>query len=338
MKCRSRWEHIIPLMLSLVLALLGPQILGPQILGAHALAQAFSPNSIRIVVPSAPSTPPDIISRVVAQQLVTDKDWNVIVENKPGAVMTIAGTEVLRQPADGSSIYAMSLPVSAAPAFVPDMPFNLGRDFAPLIKVAVSYNVLVVNPSLPVYSVSDLVALLKSKPDKLTFSSGGYGTPAHLIGELFQQRTGTHAIHVPYQQFPQAIGHLISGPNQYMFVAMLPVIDLIKAGKLRALAVTAPKRVASLADVPSIAEEGYPDLVVEDWTGFDVKAGTPSDVVNTLNTAINTALTKPNVRAALGNLGAVPAGGTPDAFGDFVKSEMSHWAQVVKDSGIKIQQ
>jgi tripartite-type tricarboxylate transporter receptor subunit TctC len=245
---------------------------------------------------------------------------------------------VLRQPADGSSIYAMSLPVSAAPAFVPDMPFNLSHDFMPLIKVAVSYNVLVVNPSLPVYSVSDLVALLKSKPDRLTFSSGGYGTPAHLIGELFEQRTGTHAIHVPYQQFPQAIGDLISGTNQFMFVAMLPVVDLIKSGKLRALAVTAPKRVPTLADVPSIAEEGYPDLVVEDWTGFDVKAGTPSDVVNTLNTAINTALTKPNVRAALGNLGAVPAGGTPDAFGDFVKSEMSHWAQVVKDSGIKIQQ
>jgi len=325
---RLRWEHLVPLMLLLILFCLAP----------YVLAQAFSPGTIRIVVPSAPSTPPDIISRVIAQQLATDKDWNVVVENKPGAVMTIAGTEVLRQPADGSSIYAMSLPVSAAPAFVPDMPFNLSHDFMPLIKVAVSYNVLVVNPNLPVYSVSDLVALLKSKPDRLTFSSGGYGTPAHLIGELFEQRTGTHAIHVPYQQFPQAIGDLISGTNQFMFVAMLPVVDLIKSGKLRALAVTAPKRVPTLADVPSIAEEGYPDLVVEDWTGFDVKAGTPSDVVNTLNTAINTALTKPNVRAALGNLGAVPAGGTPDAFGDFVKSEMSHWAQVVKDSGIKIQQ
>ena len=325
---RLRWEHLVPLMLLLILFCSAP----------YVLAQAFSPGTIRIVVPSAPSTPPDIISRVIAQQLATDKDWNVVVENKPGAVMTIAGTEVLRQPADGSSIYAMSLPVSAAPAFVPDMPFNLSHDFMPLIKVAVSYNVLVVNPNLPVYSVSDLVALLKSKPDRLTFSSGGYGTPAHLIGELFEQRTGTHAIHVPYQQFPQAIGDLISGTNQFMFVAMLPVVDLIKSGKLRALAVTAPKRVPTLADVPSIAEEGYPDLVVEDWTGFDVKAGTPSDVVNTLNTAINTALTKPNVRAALGNLGAVPAGGTPDAFGDFVKSEMSHWAGVVKDSGMKIQQ
>jgi tripartite-type tricarboxylate transporter receptor subunit TctC len=305
---------------------------------APVVAQTFAPGTIRIVVPSAPSTPPDIISRVIAQQLVSDKDWNVVVENKPGAVMTIAGTEVLRQPADGTSIYALSLPVAAAPAFVPDMPFNLSRDFAPLIKVAVSYNVLVVNPGLPVYSVSDLVALLKSKPDKLTFSSGGYGTPAHLIGELFEQRTGTHAVHVPYQQFPQAIGDLISGTNQFMFVTMLPVIDLIKSGKLRALAVTAPKRVATLADVPSIAEAGYPDLVVEDWTGFDVKAGTPGGAVGTLNAAVNTALTKPNVLAALGNLGAVPAGGTPDAFGDFVKSEMSHWAQVVKDAGIKIQQ
>jgi tripartite-type tricarboxylate transporter receptor subunit TctC len=325
---RTRWESFVPLILLFPLLLLIPQV----------VAQAFSPNTIRIVVPTTPSTPPDIISRVIAQQLVSDKDWNVVVENKPGAVMTIAGSDVLRQPADGTSIYALSLPVSAAPAFVPDMPFNLSHDFAPLIKVAVSYNVLVVNPSLPVQSVSDLVALLKSKPDQLTFSSGGYGTPAHLIGELFEQRTGTHAIHVPYQQFPQAIGDLISGTNQFMFVAMLPVIDLVKAGKLRALAVTAPKRVPTLADVPSIVEEGYPDLVVEDWTGFDVKAGTPDDAVAALNSAINVALTKPNVRTALANLGATPAGGTPDAFGEFVKSQMSHWAQVVKESGLKIQQ
>jgi tripartite-type tricarboxylate transporter receptor subunit TctC len=324
----TRWESVIPLMLLIMLLVLAPQV----------LAQAFSPATIRIIVPSTPSTPPDIISRVVAQQLAADKDWNVVVENKPGAVMTIAGTEVLRQPADGSSIYAMSLPVSAAPAFVPDMPFNLSRDFAPLIKVAVSYNVLVVNPNLPVHSVSDLVALLKSKPNQLTFSSGGYGTPAHLIGELFEQRTGTHAIHVPYQQFPQAIGDLIGGTNQFMFVAMLPVVDLVKSGKLRALAVTAPKRVPTLADVPSIVEEGYPDLVVEDWTGFAVKAGTPSDTIGALNSAINMALTKPNVRSALANLGAAPIGGTPDAFGEFVKSEMTHWAQVVKDSGLKIQQ
>jgi tripartite-type tricarboxylate transporter receptor subunit TctC len=303
-----------------------------------ALGQSFPSNVIRIVVPFSASTPPDILARIVATALSEGEGWNVIVENKPGAVMTIAGSEVLRQPADGSSIYALSLPVSAAPAFVPDMPFDLGRDFTPLIKVAVSYNVLVVNPSLPVYSVSDLVALLKSKPDKLTFSSGGYGTPAHLIGQLFELRTGTHAIHVPYQQFPQAIGDLLSGTNQFMFVAMLPVVDLIKSGKLRALAVTAPKRVPTLADVPSIVEEGYPDLVVEDWTGFAVKSGTPDTTVNTLNAAINVALTKPNVRAALANLGAVPAGGTPDSFGEFVKSEMSHWAQVVKDSGIKMQQ
>lgn len=325
---RTRWESFVPLIPLLALLLLVP----------HVVAQAFSPSTIRIVVPTTPSTPPDIISRVIAQQLATDKDWNVVVENKPGAVMTIAGSDVLRQPADGTSIYALSLPVSAAPAFVPDMPFNLSRDFAPLIKIAVSYNVLVVNPNLPVHSVSDLVALLKSKPDQLTFSSGGYGTPAHLIGELFEQRTGTHAIHVPYQQFPQAIGDLISGTNQFMFVTMLPVIDLVKTGKLRAIAVTAPKRVATLPDVPSIVEEGYPDLVVEDWTGFDVKAGTPSDAVSDLNAAINVALTKPNVRTALANLGATPVGGTPDAFGAFVKSEMSHWAQVVKESGLKIQQ
>src|SRR5262249_8462663 len=145
---------------------------------------------------------------------------------------------------------------------------DLSKDFAPVIKISTSYNVLVVHPSLPAHSVSELVELLKRKPDKLTFSSGGFGTPAHLIGEMFKLRTGVRATHVPYQQFPQAIGDLISGTNQYMFVTSLPVIDLIKTGKLRALAVTGPKRLAVLPAVPTIVEQGFPDLVVEDWVGF----------------------------------------------------------------------
>jgi tripartite-type tricarboxylate transporter receptor subunit TctC len=153
---------------------------------SEAEAQAFPSNPIRVVVPTAPSTPPDIISRVIATELSNSEGWKVIVENRPGAVMTIAGTDVLRQPADGTSIYAMSVPVTAAPAFLQNMPFQLDQDFAPVIKVATSYNVLVVTPSLAAKSVSELVNLIRSQPDKFTFSSGGFGTPAHLIGEMFE--------------------------------------------------------------------------------------------------------------------------------------------------------
>ena len=303
---------------------------------SDAQSQAFPSGPIRIFVPTAPSTPPDIISRVIANEMAKSEGWKVVVENHPGAVMTIAGSEVLKRPADGMSIFAMSVPVTAAPAFLPNMPFQLAKDFAPVIKVATSYNVLVVHPSVAANSVAELVDLIKRNPDKLTFSSGGFGTPAHLIGELFKLRTGVRATHVPYQQFPQAIGDLISGTNQFMFVTSLPVVDLIASGKLRALAVTAPKRIPILENVPTIVEQGFPELVVEDWVGFAVKTGTPDDIVIRLNAAINRALAKPSVREAFAKLGAEPAGGTAVAYGELVNAQLVRWAKVVNDSGMKM--
>jgi tripartite-type tricarboxylate transporter receptor subunit TctC len=300
--------------------------------------EPFPSKVITIVVPTAPATPPDIISRVIATELAESEGWRVVVENKPGAVLTLGGAEVLKHPADGHTIYAMALPVSAAPSFLPNMSFKLESDFASVVKISTSYNVLVVNPSVQAKSVAELVSLLKSQPDKLTFSSGGFGTPAHLIGEMFKLQTGTRAAHVPYNQFPQAIADLLSGTNHFMFVTTLPVVDLIGSGKLRALAVTGPKRIAALKDVPSIVEAGFPNLVVEDWVGFAVKSGTPADVTARLNEAINKALTKPKIREAFARVGAEPAGGTPQAYGDLIKSQVAHWAQVVKDSGMRIGQ
>jgi tripartite-type tricarboxylate transporter receptor subunit TctC len=325
-----------PLSLSYLALLLLPFLVA----GAsfEAVGQPYPSRPIRIVVPTAPSTPPDIISRIIASDLTESEGWTVVVENRPGAVMTIAGSDVLRQPADGYSIYAMSLPVSAASAFLPNMPFNLETDFMPVIKLSKSYNVLVVNPSVQAKSVSELVALIKSQPDRMNFSSGGVGTPAHLIGEMFKLQTGGRATHVPYQQFPQAIADLLNGTNQYMFITTLPVVELIASGKLRGLAVTGPQRLASMKDVPTIVEQGFPDLVVEDWVGFSVKSGTPDDVVMRLNAAINKSLAKPKVREALAKLGAEAAGGTPAEYSALVKGQVARWGKVVKDSGIKLPQ
>jgi tripartite-type tricarboxylate transporter receptor subunit TctC len=302
----------------------------------QAGAQTYPASPIRIVVPTSAGTPPDIISRIIAAGLSESEGWKVVIENRPSAVQTIAGTDVLKQPADGYSLYALSVPVSAAPALLPNMPFRLDVDFAPVVKISASYNVLVVNPSVPAKSVAELVALLKSQPDKLNFSSGGFGTPAHLIGEMFKLQTSVRVAHVPYQQFPQAIADLLNGTNQYMFVTTLPVVDLVAAGKLRALAVTGPRRIAALKDVPTIVEQGFPNLVVEDWIGFTVKSGTPTAVIGTLNRAINRALAKPKVREALAKLGAEPAGGTPSEFGTLLRTQIAHWGRVVKESGIRM--
>lgn len=308
------------------------------VLPSEVVGQSYPTRPIRIVVPTAPSTPPDIISRVVARELSESQGWNVVVENRPGAVMTIAGIDVLKQPADGYSIYAVALPISAAPAFLPNMPFGLEKDFAPVARISKSYNVLVVNPSVPANSVAELATLIKSQPDKLTFSSGGFGTPAHLIGEMFKLEIGGRATHVPYQQFPQAIADLLNGTNHYMFITTLPVVDLIATGKLRALAVTGPKRLATMSNVPTIIEQGFPNLVVEDWVGFTVKSGTSNEIVGRLNEAINKALAKPTVRDALAKVGAEPAGGTPADFGKLLNTQVAHWGKVVKESGIKMRQ
>jgi tripartite-type tricarboxylate transporter receptor subunit TctC len=305
---------------------------------AEAQSQSFPSGTIRLVAPNSPSTPPDIISRIIAKELSQAEGWRVIVENRPGGVSTIAANDVLGQPADGHSLLAMSVPSTAAQTLVPNISYHLDTDFEPVIKASVSYNVLVVNPSVPAHTVAELIALLKSQPDKLTFSSGGFGTPAHLIAEQFKLQTGVRAQHVPYQQFPQAIGDLLNGTNTFMFITMLPVIDLIKTGKLRALAVTAPSRVPLLAEVPTIVEAGFPSLVIEDWTGFAVKRGTPKGIITRLNAAINKALATPAVRDAFARLGAEAAGGSSDQYGDLVKQQLAHWNKVVTDANIKVSQ
>jgi tripartite-type tricarboxylate transporter receptor subunit TctC len=301
-----------------------------------ARGQSFPSNVIRIVVPYSASTPPDILARTVATALSEGEGWNVIVENKPGGVMTIGATEVLKQPADGHTLLSITAPFAAIPGLVPDAKFNIETDFAPLVQIGTAYNVLVVNPSVPVHSVAELIAYLKKDPGRYTFSSGGFGTPAHLLGELFKLETGVQATHVPYNQFPQAIADLISGVNTYQFIAMMPVVQHINTGKLRALAVMARKRVAALKDVPTIVEAGYPQLASEDWGGFMVKAGTPPATVARLNEAINKALKTDKLRETLAKLGTDPGGGTPEAFGTLVNGEIARWTKVIKDAGIKI--
>jgi tripartite-type tricarboxylate transporter receptor subunit TctC len=303
-----------------------------------AAAQTYPTGMIRFIVPSAAGTPPDIVVRLIASEVSQAEGWRVIVENKPGAIQSIGHAETLKQPADGHTLVSMALGAVVAPVLLPNVTFRLDTDFAPVIKLASAYHVLVVHPSVPARSLPELVSLLKRQPDKLTYSSGGFGTPAHLAGELFKLQTGVRATHVPYQALPRAIADLISGTNQYQFITPLPVLELIATGRLRALAVTAPTRLPELKDVPTVAEAGFPGLIIQDFMGVLVKQGTPNDVVARLNTAMNKALAMPNVRTALNKMAADPGGGSPEEFGVFVKSQVAYWGKVVNDAGIKMHQ
>jgi tripartite-type tricarboxylate transporter receptor subunit TctC len=316
--------------------LLALPLLGSGVLAAHA--ETYPLNVIRIVVPTGPGTPPDVIGRVIAAELAEGEGWRMVVENKPGALQTIGMADVLKQPADGYTIYSMSVPTAAVPALMPNLGMRPEVDFVPIIKVSKSYNALVVPPSFPAKSIAELVAVLKEEPGKYNFSSAGFGTPAHLIGEMFKLQTGIQAIHVPYQQSQQRVGDLLNGTNHFDFLATVTVADFVESGRLRALGVTAPGRVAGLKDVATVVEQGFPELVVEDYVGFAVKTGTSGDIVATLNKAVNKVLQKPKVIETFAKLGATPAGGTPDAFGILIKEQVAYWGKVIRDSGIKVPQ
>jgi tripartite-type tricarboxylate transporter receptor subunit TctC len=308
------------------------------LLPGSARAQSYPSNVIRIVVPAGAGTPPDIISRMIANELGAVEGWRLVVEDRPGALQTIAMNDVGNHPADGYSLLTMSLPITVTPTLFPKAEIRPDVDFDPVIKISRSYTVLVTTPSLRVNSLRELVELLKSQPGKFNFSSAGFGTPSHLIGELFKLQAGVHATHVPYQQFPQAIGDLISGINHFMFVTTLPVIDLIATGKLRALAVTAANRITALKDVPSVVEAGFPNLVTADWIGFAVKRHTPAEITAQLNKAVNKVLAEPKIRDALEKIGAEPVGGGASEFGDGIRSDVAHWAKIIVDADIKLPQ
>jgi tripartite-type tricarboxylate transporter receptor subunit TctC len=310
---------------------------GAAVLATQSLAQDTYPNKpIRIVVPYSAGTPPDIVTRIIANRMSPSLGPTVI-ENKPGAIGAVALAELMRQPADGYTLMTMLQPITVAPSLFATFRYDLNKDLLPVGQFTRYSNILVVHPDVKANTVEQLVGLMKTNPQEYSFASGGAGTPAHLSGELFKQLAKVSATHVPYNQFTLGIQDLVAGRVQFMFVTSSAIVQFIEQGKVRPLAVTGTKRLANLPKVATMAESGYPSFDVTGWDGLVARAGTPSTIIERLNAELGKAAHAADVKERFAALGVDPIAGTPAEFGSLISSEVARWGNLVQTAGIKAQ-
>jgi tripartite-type tricarboxylate transporter receptor subunit TctC len=302
-----------------------------------ALAQAYPNHAIRLVVPFPAGGTTDILARDVAKKLTETLGQAVVVDNRPGAGGNIGADIVAKSSPDGYTLLMGTVGTHAInPSLYAKMPYDHVKDFVPVVLVAGVPNVLVVNPSVPINSVADLIKLAKAKPGAINFASSGSGTSIHLSGELFKTMAGVDITHVPYKGSSPALTDLMGGQVQIMFDNLPSSLALIKSGKLRAIAVTSLKRAPALPDVPTIAESGLPGFEASSWFGILAPAGTPAPIVAKLNAEVNKYLQSPEGKEQLLAQGAEIAGGSPEKFVAHIRAETDKWAKVVKASGAKV--
>ena len=301
-----------------------------------AAAQTYPGKPIRLLVPFTPGGSQDVIGRLLAQKVSDSIGQTVVVENKAGAGGLIATQEEARAPADGYTLLlSTGAQMAIEPAINPKAGYDSMKDFVHVVHLGDAPLVLLAVPSLPVKDVKELVALSKAKPGSINTASTGNGTYTHLTLELFKAASGADLTHVPYKGAAPAFTDLMGGQVQTMFTTTASAQPYTSTQKLRALAVTSPKRSAMMPDVPTFAESGTP-LDVSVWIGISAPAGTPPAVVERLNAEFNKALQAPDVRAKLAALGVEPAGGTTAAMTQYVRGDVERWARTVKTSNIKL--
>ncbi len=302
---------------------------------ANAFA-AYPDHAIRLVVGFSAGGTTDVVARILAKEMGDALGQPVVVENRPGAGSNIGTELVARADPDGYTLYMVAVTSAINQTLYKNLRFDLVKDFAPVALAVKVPNVLVVNPSVPVKSVKELVDYAKANPGKLNFASSGSGTSIHMAGEMFKQIAKIDVAHIPYKGSAPALTDLMGGQVQFMFDNMPSAWPHVEAGKLRALAVTTADRSKSAPDLPTLKESGFPQFDVSSWFGVLAPKGTSPDIVNKLNGVIETALFKKDVVERFEGLGAVPVKTTPAEFGQFIQSEVNSWAKVVKASGATV--
>jgi tripartite-type tricarboxylate transporter receptor subunit TctC len=304
------------------------------LLTGTAFAQAYPTKAIKVIVPFPAGGGTDLIAREVTNKIQTAKGWTFVVENRPGSGGNIGVDVVAKSPADGYTIaLGQTSNLAINPTLYAKMPYDSVKDLAPVSLVASAPLVMVVGETSPFKTLVEVVAASKAKPGSLNMAFSGNGTVAHLTSVLFQKSAGIDFTHVPYKGASQAATDVVGGRVELYLSSVPTLIGYIKNGKMRPLAVTSLKRVDDLPTVPTIAESGFKDFEAVTWFGFVAPAGTPKDIVAALNTEINKALQSADVKKKLSDQGADVLGGTPETFGNLIKSDLVRWAPIVKASG-----
>ena len=304
---------------------------------AGAAAAAYPEKPIRFIIPSAPGGSPDVLMRILLQQVSSQLNVPIVVENKPGGSYVLGTMDIVKAAPDGYTLgYGNIVSLAINRSLLPSLPYDPERDLTLISNVTHVFNMLAVNNDLPVHTVRELVEYAKRNPGKLTNGSSGNGTTGHLGGELFKYMTGVDIVHVPYRGSAQAINDLIAGQIQVMFDNVPSIGPHVKAGRVRGIGVSAPRRAASFPDVPTIAEAGVPGYETNSWGGVIGPARLPREVVSKVNQEIKAALAAPAVAERYRQLDSEIDGSTPEEFLALVRRETPKWGEVVRRSGAKI--
>ncbi|MFM8257693.1 MAG: Bug family tripartite tricarboxylate transporter substrate binding protein [Polynucleobacter sp.] len=303
------------------------------IISFNSQAQSYPNQPIRLVIPFAAGGPSDVLARGFSQKLGESLGQPIIIDNKPGAGTNLAAEFVAKSKADGYTIFLMMVGTQAInETLYKKLSYNTIKDFSPISLVASSSLMLVANPSVPVKNVADLIAYSKANPGKINFGSSGTGTPLHLGGELFNVQAGTTLNHVPYKGAAPALTDVLGGQIQTAMVGTPAALPFVKTGKLTAIGVTSPKRSSNAPEIPAIAET-LPKFEVELVYAMVAPAGTPKDIINKLNSQLVSVLNNPEIKSQLNSKGFDVITSSPEQLGEYIKSEISKWAPIVKKSG-----